>query len=282
MTKQGSGTYTAGLFSVNVAIDYNGPAARNFLDFLLGDLPGGDGPLSTRRFAVIIVGKPEKMSLWLDERQLYFGESAQEMAYILINEIVYDCIINTSNQQAVHAAALVAAGKGILLPGKSGSGKSSIAAWLTAKGCTYLTDELVLLSQDGRLLPFTRPISLKPPSLAALQAQIKIDEQAILVSPKGAMIPHRLLNPTWQPMQPRLTTIIFPEFIAGHPASLLPISAAKSCMQLLACHVNARTIPGHGFAELAEICRNTVSYELKFGDFTGLIPALAPILAGEK
>ena len=283
MANSTSGTYTAGLFSVTIKIDYNGAEARAFLDFLLGDLPGdSDLPVSTRRFAVVIVGKPQKMSLWLGERQLYFGESAQEMAYILINEIVYECITASSGHQAFHAAGLTAAGQGILLPGKSGSGKSSIAAWLTAQGCTYLSDELVLLAPDRRLLPLTRPLCLKPPSFAALQQKIAIKEEDILAGPKGVMIPHRLLNPTWQPANPQLTTIIFPEFVAGHPASLTPISSAKSCMQLLACHVNARNIPGHGFAELAEICRTSTSYELKFGDFSSLSAAFAPLLADRE
>lgn len=270
--------YTAGLGEARIEIDYNSNEARELIDFLFRDFPLSEGPVLSRRFGVVVAGTPAKMSLWLEEKQIYFGDSQQRLAHFLINEVLYDCIVSNNTFQAVHAAAVCSNRKSLLLPGKSGSGKSSLAAWLTASGMNYLTDELVLLSPEGRVHPMTRPICLKQPSYEALKSRLAIDESNILLGRDGVMIPHRLLNPAWSASTPLLDAIVFPTFIAGQVATLTEISSAKSCLKLMECHVNARNLPGHGFSELAAITRNTSSYELKFGSYDGVSDLLLPLL----
>ena len=61
-------------------------------------------------------------------------------------------------------------GSGVLLPGASGSGKSTLSAGLVGAGLGYLTDELVALDlTSGQLLPYPKPITVKPGSFAALR-----------------------------------------------------------------------------------------------------------------
>ena len=278
MNNPSYGIYRAGLNEVSVEIQYNSDEARELIDFLLCDFPCSDGPVISRRFGVVVVGHPPKMSLWLGEKQYYYGDSKQLLAYFLINEIFYDCIVNNKNYQAVHAAAVASGSKGILLAGKSGSGKSSLAAWLTASGLTYLTDELVLFSQEGRMQPMTRPLCLKPPSYSALKKRMNIDEKGILQGRDGSMIPHRSLKPQWLTSTPTLDSVVFPTFIEGQAATLTKISGAVSCLKLMECYVNARNIPGHGFKEIAKITRNAAAYELKFGSFDGVLDVLSPLL----
>lgn len=273
------GTYTVGLAGVSVAIDYNSNDARSFLDVLFADLPSHDQLPTPRRFEVIIVGKPAKMSLWLGDKQLYFGESRHALAYLLINEIIYDCITNNNEDHALHAAAFSLEDRGILFPGKSGSGKSSLAAWLTGKGYNYLTDELVLLSREGRMCPFTRPVSLKPSAFEALSKHFSFRDEDIFSGEKGVMVPHRCLNSHWTRTNPVLDTIVYPEFIAGHPATLTRLTSAQSCLKLMACYVNARNIPDHGFSDLANLTRKAASYDLKFGSFDDILTTLQPILS---
>ncbi len=278
MNNVGYPFYAAGLGEVCIEIDYNCDEARELIDFLFRDFPRPDGPVLPRRFGVVVAGTPAKMSLWLGEKQIYYGDSKQLLAHFLINEIFYDCIVSNTSHQAVHAAAVSSSRKSLLLPGKSGSGKSSLAAWLTASGMTYLTDELVLLSPKGCVHPITRPICLKQPSYAAIKERLTIDEKNILLGRDGAMIPHRLLNPNWAALTPKLDTIVFPRFAEGQPATLTEISTAKSCLRLMECHVNARNLPGHGFSEIAAITRNAASYELIFGSYDGVSDLLLPLM----
>lgn len=273
------GIYRAGLHEVSIELSHNSEEARELIHYLLGDFPPPDGPVLSRQFGVVVVGNPAKMSLWLADKQYYYGDSKQLLAHFLINEIFYDCIVNNKNHQAVHAAAVAAGGKGILLAGKSGSGKSSLAAWLTVHGLTYLTDELVMFSKEGRMFPMTRPLCLKSPSYEALKTRIHIDETAILRGRDGVMIPHRILNAQWTASNPALDCIVFPTFVAGQPATLTKISSAVSCLKLMECYVNARNIPGHGFREIAAITRNAEAYELHFGSFDGVLDVLQPLFS---
>lgn len=270
--------YAAGLGEARSEIDYNGIEARELIDFLFRDFPIPKGPVLSRRFGVVVAGTPARMSLWLGEKQIYFGDSKQLLAHFLINEIFYDCIVSNTSSQAVHAAAVSSSRKSLLLPGKSGSGKSSLAAWLTASGMNYLTDELVFLSPTGCVQPLTRPICLKPPSYEALKKRLVLDEKKLLLGRDGAMIPHRLLNPHWSASTPGLDVIVFPTFVKDQPATLTEISSAKSCLKLLECHVNARNLPGHGFSEIAAITRKVSSYELTFGSYDGVLELLRPLL----
>lgn len=282
MIKSKRGTCRVGLFGTAVEIEYNNDEARELIHFLFRDLSPDGAPVSNRRFDVIMVGKPARISLWQEEKQLYFGESKHALASILVNEILYECIVNNSADQALHAAALACGDKGILLPGKSGSGKSSLAAWLTVWGCTYLTDELVLLSPEGLIRSFTRPFTLRQPTLAALTPTVHIDQAECFVGEAGTMVPHRCLNPRWAASTPRLCCLVFPKFIEHHPATLTKLTNAQGCMQLMGCYVNARNFAGHGFSELAGFVREVPSYELKFGSFSDVMQVLLPLLEQEQ
>jgi hypothetical protein len=68
-----------------------------------------------------------------------------------------------------HAGGIEADGTGVLLPGASGSGKSTLVAGLVRGGLGYLTDELAALNMaTGRLVPYAKPITVKPGSFAVL------------------------------------------------------------------------------------------------------------------
>ena len=68
-----------------------------------------------------------------------------------------------------HAGGIEADGTGVLLPGASGSGKSTLVAGLVRAGLGYLTDELAALNMaTGRLVPYAKPITVKPGSFAVL------------------------------------------------------------------------------------------------------------------
>lgn len=278
---KGNGTYIVGLFGRNVEIEYNNDEARELIHFLFQDLRPDEAPCSNRRFAVLMVGKPVRMSLWQGEKQLYFGESKHALATILANEILYECIVDNDVDLALHAAALVCGEEGILLPGKSGSGKSSLAAWLTTWGCTYLTDELVLLSPEGLVRAFTRPLTLRQPTVVALGPAVQSAKTPCLCGEEGVMVPHRCLNPRWSPATPRLSCIVFPEFIQHHPATLTRLTSAWGCMHLVGCCVNARNISLHGFDKLSALSRNIAFYALKFGDFSNVLNVLQPLFEPE-
>ena len=117
----------------------------------------------------------------------------------------------------LHGAAIARNGHGVGLIGTSGSGKSTLAAGLMAAGFDYLADDLVALSMPARaIVPWPLPLSLKPGAMEALTSRYPDLDRATRYRTKG--VEARLLLPpatVWDAEPVRLTTLVFPRFIAG-------------------------------------------------------------------
>ena len=161
-----------------------------------------------------------------------------------------------------HSGAVEADGTGVLLPGASGSGKSTLTAGLVRAGLGYLTDELAALHMtSGMLVPYPKPITVKPGSFAAL-ADIGPD-----ACPAPGSSPWA--GQEWQvavgdgtgraigtPCVPGF--VIVPRHRAGAETTLTPLSDTQAFFALA---VNAVNLVAHGsagthaLARLAQECR---------------------------
>jgi len=271
-----TGSRTVGFCDQFVTINFYGEELEGLVDFLCCDLQTGPESAARARYDVMLGGSINQMlSLWLGEQCQYSGECRYELAYTLINEIIYQCIVDNAAGHAIHAAAIGSANGAVLLPGKSGFGKSTLTAWLVSKGGNYLTDELVLLSgKKKQLLPFTRPFSMKAGSSAILNSFVQYKQKDTISGVGGFMLPHRLLNPDFFPLTPALSLILFPEYREGAATELNQLSSALGCAKLMECYVNARNIEGLGIDQLADYTRNTPVFQLVYGSFDGLYEQL--------
>lgn len=89
----------------------------------------------------------------------------------------------------VHAGAVAHRGRGIVLPGPSFAGKTTLVAALLAAGASYLSDELAVIDAQGMLHAFPRPLSLRDPetTLATRVAAAQIAPNA--PTPPTAAVP---------------------------------------------------------------------------------------------
>jgi hypothetical protein len=133
MNSAKSGVYRVGVYETDVEITHNNQEAYDLLNFLFGDMRSSGAPAAARAFDVVMAGRPTRMSLWEQEKQIYFGQCKQTLAHLLINEVIYEGIVGNHRHLALHGGAVARAGTGILLPGKSGSGKSSLTPGWSAK-----------------------------------------------------------------------------------------------------------------------------------------------------
>jgi len=62
----------------------------------------------------------------------------------------------------VHAGCAVRDGRAIVIPGRTMSGKSSLAIALVRAGAQYYSDEFAVLDRRGRVHPYPRPLSIRP------------------------------------------------------------------------------------------------------------------------
>jgi hypothetical protein len=247
-------------------IGCNTDDAYKIADFLFLDLPDAVKADITKRYDIVSSGPMPVLSLWDGEKRLYFCMSRYQLAYVLMNEVIFHCINTNDNRHALHAGCVWRGDRCIILPGQSGNGKSSLTSWLVMNGYQYLTDELVLVAGDGRVLPMTKPISLKvgPGHESWLLEEC---QEGVITDDTGSMIPHRLLNPRFEPRHHKVTDIIFPHFNPTAQFRLREISPAQSSLKLLGSHVNARNLHGHGVAEMSAIVKQCRSYTLQYACF---------------
>lgn len=261
--------YRTGFGEHTFEISCNNDDAYGIAEFLFLDFPGSIAATYTKQYDIVSSGPIPMLSLWGGDKRLYFGTSQYQLAYILMNEVIFYCIDTNTSHHALHAGAVCRNGRCIILPGQSGNGKSTLTSWLIMSGFQYLTDELVFLDQDAQVLPLTRPISLKVgPSHKSWLLAGKHD--GIITSDSGSMIPHRLLNDNFEPGQPMATDIIFPKYDSSVEPELKEISPAKSSLYLLNSHVNARNLKRHGVSEMAHIIRQCQSFTLSYSSFDDL------------
>lgn len=254
-----------------VEIDCNNQAAYDLCDFLFGDFPTpAQNSRKLKQFSLISSGPKPSLSLWDDERRLYFGNSKYQVCFILMNKVITRCIATNENKHAIHAAAVFKDDSCIIIPGKSGSGKSSLTLWLLTNGYHYLTDELIFLSETGKVTPLTRPICLKVNKKNSHWPMHNLHNEQLVQSNEGTMIPHRLVTKNFHRKTPQVTHIVFPRFDKESDPSLEVISHARSSLYLLQAHVNARNLQKHGVPVISKIIKECTSFKLTYNNFEDL------------
>lgn len=165
---------------------------------------------------------------------------------------------------ALHAAAVALDGRGILLPGTRGAGKTSLTAWLAAHGCEHLTDELACIApSDGRLDCFRQPLNVRAedyPRMAGL-----LDEIGATILPgRDLMLAVLPASSATGPVLPSL--ILFTQFRRSAPRLCLEVlPPARAAMRLMPCLLNASHLAGGGFREIATLARTVPALRLAYG-----------------
>lgn len=77
----------------------------------------------------------------------------------------------------IHSGVVGWQGKGILIPGETHSGKSTLVAELVKMGASYYSDEFALLDEQGYVSPYAKPLSLRD-SKSQQQRDIPIESIA--------------------------------------------------------------------------------------------------------
>ncbi len=214
------------------------------------------------------------------EKQLFKRPTLTDAANFLMGEVVYHLIENNQNYMAIHAALLSDARGGILVPGESGNGKSSLSIWMTKNGFHYHTDELVLIESGSlKTRVFTRPFNIKAHGIEAISALVDIDT----LEPEASrgdfitMIPHRALNPDFVEQSPEISRILFPKYTKDGENTLTELSPAAAGIELMKTHVIARNLPGHGFGQLLDIVKSVPAFKLNYNHFDALPELLAEL-----
>jgi hypothetical protein len=258
----------------SVQVKCRGEKAAEIFDFLYKDLPPYEGPAPHVVLTVRAEPELQKLIIRVGKAVYYRGDSFGRLASALLGRTMFHLADKSQGGLMLHAAAVTCAGRCILLPGKTGSGKSTLVSWLTTRGLGYLTDELVYIpfgSQDVQ--PFARPLNIKPSGRGVLEPMI-LDFEAVksqlLDSPEVTLVPRSALGQRGTIQTSRLAAIVFPKFTAGGAFRAEAINRARTGIGLMGCLLNARNLPEHGFTDVTSLVRNVPGYRLEYGSFSQL------------
>jgi hypothetical protein len=167
-----------------------------------------------------------------------------------------------------HAASLGIHGAGVLLVGPKGSGKSTLALALAARGHNFLGDETACyLPASGELLPFRRPVGIKPGRRArAVQEALArglypADEEGV------RRVSIESLLPVGKPTAVPLGAVVFLRGLGERP-ELIRLEAGReeiASLQPFATSLTTRSATQRVF-EMVRLISRVRAYGLNAGD----------------
>jgi len=169
----------------------------------------------------------------------------------------------------VHAAALERNGRGVLIPGISGSGKSTCCVSLMRAGYRCLSDDKPFLRQDGsniELLPFPEMIDVTDQSVAFFPELCSAGSALESGFRKKRFCAETLYpGSTADAAVPSL--VLFPN-ISGEPTSRVEALSKAQTLQMLLPHSLLcfdRAVSARHFELLGCLVETTTCYRLHFG-----------------
>lgn len=116
------------------------------------------------------------------EATLHVGRRRAKVLEELESEIRVRVGVAAPRHLFVHAGAVAWRGVGIVLPGRSHSGKTELVAALIEAGAEYLSDEYAVFDNQGLLHPFARPLAFRQGEFRRVRRSATADLGGVEVS----------------------------------------------------------------------------------------------------
>jgi hypothetical protein len=199
-------------------------------------------PRLDRLYSVVVGGTSARAGVrrmhlvYADDRLLLRGGAAEAAMDALESDVRLYVAEHARRRVFVHAGVVGWAGRAILVPGRSHSGKSRLVQALVRAGATYYSDEYAVLDAAGRVHPFAAALSIR--------AEGGRPAHRVAAAELGG---HAGLPPL------PVGLIVVSPYAAGRRVRLRRASAGEGALALLAHAVPARRRPAQVLASLARV-----------------------------
>ena len=197
---------------------------------------------------------------------------------------VFQCGLIGPERLLAHAGAVGVAGRGVLLTGPKGSGKSTSAVAALLAGCDFLGDDYVLV-EPARTPPVAHSIYATAKLAAPAAALLSNLPPGLLGPLPGADEKHvidvaQLAGPGRLRNSIPIAAIVLPRVRPGAPTTARPVSAGDALRALAPTTVfQSPRRDGLALRPLAELARRVPAYTLELGgDPADVGPALSRLL----
>lgn len=211
---------------------------------------------------------PNSFSIYKEGRLAYdWGHELDAVPYQVLTKALENIVSGHAINQldkteliSLHAGAVSVGGKGILILGESGNGKSTLTLELVVnQACKYLTDEVGLVAPDLQIHPFLKTVSYKRECVVQMKEQWEmrkfgIDHQVAVPAVRhGAEVP--------------LEAVFYVKYAPENKPELVPMKKTESLVRLMNSQIGrAKSVAS--VEQMAELVKSADSYQINHNDVT--------------
>ncbi len=212
------------------------------------------------------VDQPDCFSIWKQGKIAFdWGRELRSVPSALLSKALENIVsghavnqIDKSELITLHSGALSKNGKGILLLGESGHGKSTLTLELTANhGWDYLTDEVGLLDSRQIIHPFLKTVSCKRLGVVSLDPSWPV---------RSFGADHQIAVPKERHGEPApLRTVFFVRYAPDRQPALEPVKKSEALFRLMNAQIGrAKSVAT--LEQMAEVVKRADSFQLVHND----------------
>lgn len=219
----------------------------------MSGFPEVDAPARARNI-IQVTGDGDEFDVFHDCARLARDASRDQAAAAIVAGL-NNAAIEQTHYFAVHSGVAGWEGGLVALPAESGRGKTTITAALVRQGFAFLSDEALVFTDKGTVLPYRKPFALSPWSAGVLD--LETSEKEILVTPEelGGGVGG----------EGRLTDLVLAEY--GHEEmSLEPLPRSQAVAALIQYSFNHFKDPARAFRIATGVARDVRVWRLRYED----------------
>jgi hypothetical protein len=210
------------------------------------------------------------------------GETATPggLVHSTLWEVHKQAVASVRRLVAVHAGAVAWRGRGVVLPGATGSGKTTLVAGLIRAGFSYLSDEAALVDpRSGRLQPFPKSLTLRPESVRLLpEVMQKLAPELAWTTRLRYHLSADALRHDAIGGPCAVRYVITPTYVPGSHLRLEPVSRAETLITLSRNAFNMDLFGRTGVGVLADVVRGAACFLMQVGDLDTAVRAVSALV----